>query len=375
MKIICIISITCLVICCKTKDNGEIKIDLTGKKTEIRYSDFVDSVSYVTLYTDDSCIISNIYHFFTDGSYTILSSRGGNGISIFHNNHLIHNINHYGRGPGEFMRISSFCLDKVHKQICIHDELSGKILKYDYDGSFICEFPFEEVIRDFANVDGYFICIQPAYLKQGRAGIWSANPEGKFEKMLLACDPDHIYEVIYPHYYNYVDEGISYYDRYDNRLLSITPDTMYVKYRFNLIPALPSELKKSDNKGLQDYFMLASCYDFEDYLLLFYGSTDQYYQVLFNKTDSSYRVTDNIINDILPTGKSEVSTHHVDKNTLVVELGAEEEDYNVHLQILHVGKKLKAKSRRKGEQRNGETEHERNGEGGGEKSNVLTAKV
>lgn len=82
--------------------------------------------------------------------------------------------------------------------------------------------------------------------------------------------------------------------------------------------------------------MLASCYDFEDYLLLFYGSTDQYYQVLFNKTDSSYRVTDNIINDILPAGKSEVSTHHLDKKTLIVELGADEDDYDVYLQILHI---------------------------------------
>ena len=171
-----------------------------------------------------------------------------------------------------------------------------------------------------------------------RSGIWTTDSEGKFGKVLVPENSDNVYEALYPHYFNYNDEGISYYDRYDNRLFFITPDSAYLKYRFNLIPAMPRALKRNEDKGVQDYFMLATCYDFEKYILLFYGSTKEFYQVLYNKADSTYRVTEDLVNDLLPDDKNEVSEYYIDPYTLAVEMSAEENDYNLHLQILHIKK-------------------------------------
>lgn len=336
MKFLYIISIFCTIVSCKKEPNGNIKIDLTKTKSELRFSDFVDSISNITLFTHDSCIISQITHLYIDGLYTILTDRSGNGISIFYNNNLINNIDSYGRGPQEFINITSFCLDKQNKHICIYDDNSRKILKFTYNGTFVSEFPFDDLMREFTNIDGHFICLQPAYLKKMRSGIWSTDSKGKFEKALLKENSDNIFEVIYSQYFNFTDKGISYYDRYDNRLLFITPDSLYVKYNFDLIPALPKSLKKSENKGLQDYFMLASFHDFENYLLMYYGSTEKFYQVLFHKSDSTYQVTENLIEDIIPSGKSNVSQHYIDNNTLAIELGADEDDYNLHILLLHI---------------------------------------
>ncbi|MDE6452361.1 MAG: 6-bladed beta-propeller [Odoribacter sp.] len=335
--IITLLLLSFLLCSCQHQTENAIKIDLTQKKTDIRYSEFVDSASYLTLYSNDSCIISRVKRLYIDSAYTILSDRSGNGICIFFDNKFQCNIANYGRGPQEFISITDFCLDKANKHICIYDIEGGKLLKYNYQGKFVCEYPFRNVMRSFANIKGKFICIQAAYLREMQSGVWTADSNGKFVKVLLPGNSDNVFEMIYPYYFNYYnDEGISYYDRYDNKLFFITPDSAHLKYRFDLIPALPQRLKKRDDKGLQDYFMLATCYEFKKYLLLFYGSTEKFYQVLYHKTDSTYRVTDNLVNDLLPADTYEVSEHYIDENTLAVELGAQEDDYNLHFQILHI---------------------------------------
>ena len=60
MKILYILLFFILSFSCKQEADNGIKIDLTQKKTKIRYSEFVDSVSYLTLYSNDSCIVSQI---------------------------------------------------------------------------------------------------------------------------------------------------------------------------------------------------------------------------------------------------------------------------------------------------------------------------
>ena len=111
-----------------------------------------------------------------------------------------------------------------------------------------------------------------------------------------------------------------------------------IQYRFDLIPAVPKALKRSEDKGVQDYFMLGTCYDFEKYMLLFYGSTKEFYPALYNKVDSTYRVTEDLTKDLLPDETNEVSEQYIDPHTFAVEMSAEENGYNLHLQILHIKK-------------------------------------
>ncbi len=238
---------------------------------------------------------------------------------------LLCNIAHYGRGPQEFITITGFCLDKSNKHICIYDNESRKLVKYTYNGAFVGKYPLPDLMRSFTNVKGKFICIQPAYLRKMRSGIWTTDSEGKFGKVLVPENSDNVYEALYPHYFNYNDEGISYYDRYDNRLFLLLPDSAYLKYRFNLIPAMPRALKRNEDKGVQDYFLCwLHATILKKYILLFYGSTKEFYQVLYNKADSTYRVTEDLVNDLLPDDKNEVSEHYIDPYTLAVEMSAEE---------------------------------------------------
>ena len=135
---------------CKGREG--IKINLNQAKTDIYFSDFVDSVSYLTLYTNDSCIISDIRYIYQDGPYTILNDASGNGVCIFYENKFVRNIANYGRGPQEFIRIRSFCLDKKRKHICIYDDLSSKLLRYKYDGSFVDEYFSIDLMSAYASL-------------------------------------------------------------------------------------------------------------------------------------------------------------------------------------------------------------------------------
>ena len=151
MKILYILLFFILLFSCKQEADNGIKIDLTQKKTKIRYSEFVDSVSYLTLYSNDSCIVSQIRQLYVDSSYIILSDRNGNGICVFQNNKLLCNIAHYGRGPQEFITITGFCLDKSNKHICIYDNESRKLVKYTYNGAFVGKYPLPDLMRSFTN--------------------------------------------------------------------------------------------------------------------------------------------------------------------------------------------------------------------------------
>ena len=321
---------------CKEEQTHVMKIDLSQLKTDIRYSEFVDSVSYLTLHTNDSCIVSEVGRLYIDGDYTILVGRGGNGVCVYLINHLHCNIAKYGRGPGEYIGITDICLDKLNKHICIYDEM-GKILRYTYDGQLVKEQPFKDLMRSFTNIAGKFVCIQPADLRGRRSGVWCADFDGVFEKELIPGCKDNVLECIHSKYFHYYSDGeISYYDYYENCIYSITPDTAVLKYQIDLAQALPLRLKRKRDNDLENYFMLATCYDFEKYLLLFYASTDTFYQVLYDKQRSTYRVTDNLVNDLLPAGTVEVSEHCIDANTLAVEISSEEDDYDLHFQILHI---------------------------------------
>lgn len=336
MKFIHIFFIYLILNSCNNETIRKITIDLSQENSKIYYTDFVDSVSLMTLYTTDSCMISKVQNLYTDGPYTILLDKGGSGVCIFFNNRLISNIADYGRGPQEFINITSFCLDKLNKNICIYDDRSEKILKYKYDGSFICEFPYKDLIRDFANINGQFVMIQPSYLRKMRSGIWIADSIGQYVKTSVKENQNNKFEALYPHNFNFGNEGISYYDRYENQVLYITPDSIQIKYRFNLIPELPASLKKDENGHLNNYFMLASFYDFKKYILLYYGSDKEFYQVLFNKTDSTYKVTEHIIDDITGSPVTPISELYIDEHKMALELPAKEDDYNIHFQILHI---------------------------------------
>lgn len=140
MKSILLSLLLLLLLSCEENSN-KIPINLSKHVPEIYFSEFADSISYLTLDMRDSCLISEVDHIFVDSNHIFIEDKGSNGIFIFdENNRYKNRINYYGRGPGEFIRLSTACINPTDNQIGIYDDFSRKILIYSYEGVLLKRF-------------------------------------------------------------------------------------------------------------------------------------------------------------------------------------------------------------------------------------------
>lgn len=117
-----------------------IKIDET-KIRSVNITDKLDSVRYIPLETNSQSIMGSIskiiYH---KGYFYILDSQSTNSIFIFNNEgRFVEKISRKGRGPGEYSKISDFCIDRTNDQIVIFADMPIKIIRYSIGGKFISE--------------------------------------------------------------------------------------------------------------------------------------------------------------------------------------------------------------------------------------------
>lgn len=120
-----------------------IKIDIKDAEEKI-LSSIVDSISYVFLETNDSCLIGNIDKVVAyNNRFYILDKEKSKTLFIFDaRGKLITKINRKGKGPGEYSTPDDFVIDKEEKTVEIYNRALKKILKFNMDGKFLSEFHF-----------------------------------------------------------------------------------------------------------------------------------------------------------------------------------------------------------------------------------------
>ena len=95
MKNILLLSLLLVLLSCKENSN-KIPIDLSKHVPEIYFSEFADSISYLTLDMRDSCLISEVDQIYKDSNLIFVKDRRRNGIFIFdENNRYKNRINYY----------------------------------------------------------------------------------------------------------------------------------------------------------------------------------------------------------------------------------------------------------------------------------------
>lgn len=330
-----------LFINCKEEEGSvKIPIDLSEHVSEIFFSDFADSLSYLTLDMRDSCLISEVGQIYIDSNRFFVKDRKNNGIFIFdENNKYKTRINYYGRGPGEFIRLTTANINPTNNQIGIYDDFSRKILIYNYDGTFVREILVDDYIYDFAfTCDKGFIFIYPFYNPASqRAGLWLTDSNGIYVKDLYRINPKHKIRMFFDNYYTMLNnhsQGVIYYNRWSDQLMQVNQDSVSCLYEFNLIQKIPASLKKDPEYQSDEHFLLTCCFNMSQYLLSGYASINKFYWVLFDKRDNSIKVAPKLTNDI-NNMKVESFPCFIDEKKLAFELQQDENNYNVRLLILH----------------------------------------
>ncbi len=122
----------------KTTSNKKIEIKVNlNKQKKIKLSSFVDSIAYVPLETTENCLIGNIDKIRILNYLIFILDKRQNKIFIFNTSgNFQYSICHIGRGPGEYLSISDFCIDPDMKHIIIADHLTRRFIFYDLKGKF-----------------------------------------------------------------------------------------------------------------------------------------------------------------------------------------------------------------------------------------------
>ena len=126
-------------------------------KNSVIPQDIIRSLTFIPLETNENCLITRVRKIipFNDKYYILDSSQSNSSVLIFDfSGKFLGTIGKYGYGPGEFIMLSDFVVDKKRDQGYILDTQLRKVLMFKLDGGeFIGELKFDFFTKNFAMPD------------------------------------------------------------------------------------------------------------------------------------------------------------------------------------------------------------------------------
>jgi len=136
----------------KIKNDKIISLNIDNVKTKFlnNASLLVDSVQYIQLESNIDAIIGDISKIKWIDDKLYIHDKISNALYIFSDKgEYLFCLDNRGKGPGQFINIGTFSVDKKDKSIHLYDDHSFKITKYDSIGNLVSEKMVEYLIEDF----------------------------------------------------------------------------------------------------------------------------------------------------------------------------------------------------------------------------------
>lgn len=342
----CVLLLLLSMSCSKERESAVVSFDLADNSKELLYSEIVKSIDYLVLNTNDSCLLSGVEKLYIDNDTLIVKDTRKGGVVVFGvDGKFIKQINYIGEGPTEYRDANSIAVDTVSNHIYIYDMMNFKINKYTYKGVLVESNKTDDFMRDFEVIDNtHLLMMQPndnkAYKKNG---VWLTSFNNSFVKQLIEHEANnHNFEFMST-YANNTSEGLYYYDRNNDGIFLISPDSALLVYAIDLKQRIPNDVRELHAPSLADLDQKAMMFDFcvsSKYFILSYfmfGDTDNPFRwVLLNRGNGKASVFLNFNNDMDTMSSSESKLFHIDNSTWCRVLDPKENDCNIVLQILHL---------------------------------------
>ena len=146
------------------KNYDEIKITPEKDKV-IKLSSFASEIEYLKLETHDDCLITRIDKYIKHKNLFFLFDSEIRGLFVFDEmGRFKYKIANKGKGPGELVFMTTFCIDTYLDRIEIWDAGKTAIIVYDISGQYINEIKLEKLnIVNFEKTPSgeYFIYNEP----------------------------------------------------------------------------------------------------------------------------------------------------------------------------------------------------------------------
>ena len=324
-------------------DKG-IRLDLSKKKKIINYSEIVDSIKTIPLETTKEYLVGAVDQIQMDDSLIFILDARQRTIFIFNESgKYVTKIAHEGKGEGEYVAISSFCLDITKKLLCLQDGAQRKIVRYSYRGNYVSTLKYEadRIVREMGILPNRnLIFITPGYEINYTDAIWEVDSLGNRLKSLVKSNPNHQFMFIPRPYHSNLDGVIRFYDGYTNDLFSIVNDEVRLESHFDLVQRIPEKyLKNRDgykHSGTGNYYMNNHMAENQTFFYLRFKSNNKgEVNVFFNKKTKRLWVADQVVDDI-NRGPSPTGIYTWSKDALLAVVWPEDGKLNPELQLLYM---------------------------------------
>lgn len=141
-----------------TKTNKVASIDIGGKDKYIHIDSLVESCRFIPLETNEKSLVGDVTNIQFDGDRIFVYDSDNSRLIEFNDKgKFICRIGSEGRGPGEYIEMGNYALDKENKQVFIYDNAGRKLECYDYNGRHMKSLPVFYSFSAFAfNDDNIF---------------------------------------------------------------------------------------------------------------------------------------------------------------------------------------------------------------------------
>lgn len=347
MKYILFFLLTLYICSCQSeKKQRVISVDLTQSSSDVKYSQFISSLDYITLNPGDTCLLSGIKKIYFDEDTIIVQDTKRDGICVFTSKgDFIKQINYIGNGPKEYHNSNAIAVDTIHNHIQVYDVINFKINTYTYQGKFIESNKVDYFMQDFEIFEnGNKIMIQPYNNKTYKKnGVWLSSLQNKFVKQYIEHEPTDEYFEFLSKFANKTSAGIYYYDRNNDNMYVISSDSVKQLFVIDLKQRIPSKVRYLTDPTPMDLAQHSMMYDFcisPNIIVLNYFTfeekTNPFKWVFIDAQTGKNTICKDLKNDIDNIETSDYRIFYINDSTWCRVIDAQQKDCNTLIQIMHL---------------------------------------
>ena len=279
-------------------------------------SQVYDSVRYIQL--DDvrqTVLIGEVSELQLTNEYIYIYDRHSDAVYKYdYDGAFVQKYYHKGRGPGEYVTITTFDIDRRNGNVLFYDVTRRMVIAYSDDNKFLYEYKIQkDVPRDFAvlnNGDHLFLTYD--YMKGVRRGIWQCDSLGVVKNELVKIDESFKFSSgLFPSYFKRLGDVVYVRSSEDRDCLyHISGDSISIPYKFNFDIDIPNRIKTSptpemtqQNRG--KVYAITEYFETKNWILASATNLISNHMVFYNKSSNKqYYITspESIIDDMPPTG-------------------------------------------------------------------------
>ncbi|MCD8165906.1 MAG: 6-bladed beta-propeller, partial [Bacteroides sp.] len=190
-------------------------IDLLKSKDILYYSEFVDSITYIPLETNEECLIGKVKDIrITDSAIFILDEKL-NRICMFDKaGQYIGKLDKEGNGPGEYGVLRQFYVHERKDRIYLNDYGARRLLIYDMQGNFKEQISLDFPVEDFVVLQSGNLRFYHTWNRGDVTGFLLADSQGKIKKTLVENDKRFLISLAHRWEFTEVGEGVMFISLY-----------------------------------------------------------------------------------------------------------------------------------------------------------------